>query len=74
VVSGGGGAGLRPLAPTPAERLFAEARYGFARVDVTPEALEITLLALSGPFDRSAEPRARFRVTPEGAVEVLSLR
>jgi hypothetical protein len=74
VVSGGGGAQVRPIAPTPAERLFAEARYGFARVDVTPEALEITLLALSGPFDRSAEPRARFRVTPEGAVEVLSLR
>ena len=74
VVSGGGGAQVRPIAATPAERLFAEARYGFARVDVTPEALEITLLALSGPFDRSAEPRARFRVTPEGAVEALSLR
>ena len=71
VVSGGGGAGLRPLAPTPAERLFAEARYGFARVDVTQEALEITLLALEGPFDRSAEPRARFRVSPGGAVKRL---
>lgn len=74
VVSGGGGAQVRSVAPTPAERLFAEARYGFARVDATPEALEVTLLALTGPFDRSAEPRARFRVTPEGAVETLSLR
>jgi hypothetical protein len=71
VVSGGGGAQVRPIAATPAERLFAEARYGFARVDVTPEALEVTLLALSGPFDRSAEPRARFRITRDGRVEEL---
>ena len=71
VVSGGGGAGVRPIAATPAERLFAEARYGFARVDVSPDALEVTLLGLSGRFDRSAEPRARFRVTPDGAVERL---
>ena len=73
VVSGGGGAEVRPLAATPDERLFAEARYGFARVDVTPEALEVTLLALAGSFDRSAEPRARFRITPGGAVERLDL-
>jgi hypothetical protein len=73
VVSGGGGAEVRPLAATPDERLFAEARYGFARVDATPDALEVTLLALDGPFDRSAEPRARFRVTSGGAVERLDL-
>ena len=71
VVSGGGGAKVRPVTPTPGERLFGEARYGFARVDATPEVLEVTLLALSGPFDRSAEPRARFRIDPDGRVERL---
>jgi hypothetical protein len=73
VVAGGGGAKIRPVAPTPAERLFGESRYGFARVDATPAALEVTLLALSGRFDRSAEPRARFRITPDAAVERLDL-
>jgi hypothetical protein len=74
IVSGAGGASLRGISPTPHERLFAEARYGFARVDVSPEALEVTLLSLLGPFDREAEPRARFRVTPRGDVEALPLR
>lgn len=73
VVSGGGGADVRPLAETPAERLYAEARHGFARVDVTPDALEVTLLALRGRFDRTAEPRARFRIARDGTVETLSL-
>jgi hypothetical protein len=70
VVSGAGGADIRRIAPTPAERLFAEARYGFARVDASEAALEVTLFALSGLFDRDAEPRARFRVMLDGLVEV----
>jgi tartrate-resistant acid phosphatase type 5 len=73
VVSGAGGAQIRGIAPTPAQRLFAEARYGFARVDATADALEVTLLSLFGPFDRTAEPRARFRVNRAGAVEVLGV-
>jgi len=71
VVSGAGGAEIRRISPTPAERLFAESRYGFARVDVTEQALEVTLLSLFGPFDRTAEPRARFRVTPDGTLEAV---
>jgi len=75
VVSGGGGAQIRALSPTSAERLFGEASYGFARVDLRGEgegALEVTLLGLSGPFDRDAEPMAKFRVSLDGAVEALS--
>jgi hypothetical protein len=68
VVSGAGGAELRRISPTPHERLFAEARFGFVRVDASAEALDVTFLSLFGPFDRSAEPRARFRMTPDGAV------
>jgi Calcineurin-like phosphoesterase len=74
VISGAGGAPIRAIAPTRSERLFGEARYGFVRIDASPEALEVTLLALFGPFDRSAEPRARFRVTPAGAVEALDAK
>ena len=74
VVSGGGGAELRPIAPTPAARLFSEASYGFARVDASPDALVVTLFALEGAFDRTAEPRARFRVSREGNVEALATR
>jgi len=74
IVSGGGGANLRRIAPTPDERLFGEARHGFARVDVSRESLDVTLLALHGPFDRTAEPRAKFRVTPGGAVSAVPLR
>jgi calcineurin-like phosphoesterase family protein len=73
IVSGAGGAAIRHISPSPDERLFAEARYGFVRVDATPEALEITLLSLFGPLDKNAEPRAKFRVTPEGSVEELPL-
>ena len=73
VIAGGGGATIRAIAPTPDERLFGESRYGFVRVDAAPEALEVTLLGLEGPLDRSAEPRARFRITPEGRVERLDL-
>jgi hypothetical protein len=68
VVSGAGGAELRRISPTPHERLFAEARFGFVRVDATPDALDVTFFSLFGPFDRSAEPRARFRVTSNGEV------
>jgi hypothetical protein len=71
IVSGAGGAEIRGISPSPHERFFAEARYGFARVDASPEALEVTLLSLFGPFDRTAEPRARFRIHPDGAVEPL---
>lgn len=74
VVAGGGGAGLYPLAPTrSAERLFGLAAHGFARVDASPEALEVTLLALDGAFDREAEPAARLRISPDGGVERLPL-
>jgi hypothetical protein len=66
VVSGGGGADVRPLSPAGAERLWAEAAWGFVRVDASPGALDVTFFALHGPFDRNAEPRARFRVTPDG--------
>jgi len=69
VVSGGGGASVRRLSPAGAERLYAEARYGFVRVDASPDALDVTFFALRGPFDRDAEPRARFRVTPDGHVD-----
>ena len=71
VVSGGGGATVRRLSPAGAgvERLYADAAYGFARIDVRPEALEVTFFALRGPFDRDAEPRARFRVTPDGRAQ-----
>jgi hypothetical protein len=68
VVSGAGGAQIRSISPTPHESLFAEARYGFVRVDASPAALDVTFLSLSGPFDRTAEPRARLRVSPDGAV------
>jgi hypothetical protein len=68
VVSGGGGADVRALSPAGAERLYGEAAWGFVRVDASPAALDVTFLALDGPFDRNAEPRARFRVTPEGEV------
>jgi len=74
IVSGAGGAEIRRISPTPHERLFAESRYGFARVDASADALEVTLLSLFGPFDRSAEPRAKFRVAPDGAVSELPLR
>jgi hypothetical protein len=74
VVSGGGGADVRGLSPAGAERLYAEAAWGFARVDASPAALDVTFLALRGPFDRDAEPRARFRVTPDGTLESLPLR
>jgi hypothetical protein len=74
IVSGAGGAEIRRISPTPHERMFAESRYGFARVDVSTEALEVTLLSLFGPFDRNAEPRAKFRVAPDGAVSELPLR
>jgi 3',5'-cyclic AMP phosphodiesterase CpdA len=73
VISGSGGASLREPSPARAERLYVEARYGFARVDVTPEALEVTFFALAGPLDRSAEPRARFRIAPDGAVSALEV-
>jgi hypothetical protein len=71
VVAGAGGAELRRISPTPNERMFAEARYGFVRVDAGAEALDVTLLSLFGPFDRSAEARARFRVSPDGSVAEL---
>jgi len=74
VVSGGGGAQIRSLSPTSAERLFGEAVYGFARVDASAAALEVTLLGLLGPFDRDAEPLARFRVSTDGAVQALPAR
>ena len=74
VVSGAGGAEIRRISPTPHERLFAEARYGFVRVDASAEALDVTLLSLFGPFDRSAEPRAKFRVAPDGGTIELPLR
>jgi hypothetical protein len=74
IVSGAGGAEIRHISKTPDPRLFAEARYGFARVDVRPEALEVTLLSLFGPLDVDAEPRARFRVTPSGEVTRLRVR
>jgi hypothetical protein len=69
VVSGAGGADLRGISPTPHERLFAEPRFGFVRVDASERALDVTFLSLRGPWDRDAEPRARFRVTPDGEVE-----
>lgn len=68
VVSGAGGANIRHISPTPHERLFGEARYGFVRVDASPVALDVTFLALDGVFDRDAEPRARFRIAPDGTV------
>jgi hypothetical protein len=75
VIAGGGGADLYPLAPSRgAERLFGVAAHGFARVDASPDALVVTLLALDGPFDRDAEPRARLRIRPDGGVETLPLR
>jgi hypothetical protein len=74
IISGGGGAEIRHISPTPADRLFAEARYGFVRVDVTRDALEVTLLSLFGPFDKTAEPRAKFRITPDGEVSELPVR
>lgn len=70
VVSGAGGASIRRLAPA-ANRPYAEARYGFVRIDARPEALDVMFLALDGIFDRDAEPRARFRVTPAGEVSTL---
>ena len=73
IVSGAGGAAIRHISPTPDERLFAESRYGFARVDATPEALDVTLLSLFGPLDRNAEPRAKFRITPSGEVSEVPL-
>jgi hypothetical protein len=73
VVSGAGGADVRRISPTPAERLFAEARHGFVRVDATRDALDVTLLSLFGPLDRTAGPRAKFRVSPDGSVEPLAL-
>jgi len=73
VVSGAGGADVRRLPPAATERLYAEAAWGFARVDATPDALDVTFLALRGPFDRDAEPRARFRVAPDGAVSSAPL-
>ncbi len=73
VVSGAGGADVRPLSPAGDERLYAEALYGFVRVDAGPDALDVTFLALEGIFDRDAEPRARFRVTSAGAVSRLPL-
>ena len=74
VVSGAGGAEIRRISPTPHERLFAEARYGFVRVDASAEALEVTLFSLFGPFDRSAEPRAKFRIAPDGGTTELPPR
>ena len=74
VVSGAGGAEIRRISPTPHERLFAEARYGFVRVDASAEGLDVTLLSLFGPFDRSAEPRAKFRIAPDGGTSELPLR
>lgn len=74
IVSGAGGAEIRRISPTPHERMFAEARYGFVRVDASAEALEVALLSLFGPFDRSAEPRAKFRIAPDGAVSELPPR
>jgi len=74
IVSGGGGAEIRHVSPTKADRLFAEARYGFARVDVYPDALEVTLLALFGSFDVNAEPRAKFRITQDGEVTQLPVK
>jgi hypothetical protein len=68
VVAGGGGADVRPLDPAGAERLWGEAAFGFVRVDASPGALDVSFYALHGPFDRSAEPRARFRVAPDGEV------
>jgi hypothetical protein len=73
VISGGGGASVRALSPAGAERLYGRAAYGFARVDAAPDALEVTLLALDGTLDRTAEPVARFRIAPDGAVEALSV-
>ncbi len=44
------------------------------RVDVTADALDVTLLSLFGPFDKTAEPRAKFRITPDGEVSELPVR
>lgn len=71
VVSGAGGADVRALSPARDERLYAEALYGFVRIDASPEALDVSFLALEGIFDREAEVRARFRVTPDGSVSSL---
>lgn len=73
VISGGGGASVRDLSPAGANRLYAEASYGFARVDASADALEVTLFALAGPLDRTAEPRARFRIAPGGEVSALEV-
>ncbi len=74
VVAGAGGAGTYPIEPGhDSERLFGESVLGFARVDASESALEVTLLGLAGPFDRSAEPRARFRIRPDRTVEMLAL-
>jgi hypothetical protein len=73
VVSGAGGADIRALSPAGDERLYGEALYGFVRIDASPEALDVSFLALEGIFDREAEVRARFRVTPDGSVTSLDL-
>ncbi len=73
IVAGGGGAVTYPIeASRHAERLFGESAHGFARVDASPGALDVTLLGLGGPFDRDAEPRARFRIHADQTVEALS--
>jgi hypothetical protein len=73
VVSGAGGASVRPLSPAGAERLYGLAAYGFVRIDVSPEVLDVSFLALDGTFDRDAEVTARYRVTPDGSVASLGL-
>jgi hypothetical protein len=71
VVSGAGGADIRRLSPAGAERLYGEVAYGFVRIDASADALDVTFLALRGPLARDAEPAARFRVSPDGAVTRL---
>jgi len=73
VVSGAGGADIRALSPPGDERLYGEALYGFVRIDASPEALDVSFLALDGIFDRDAEVTARFRLTPDGSVSSLGL-
>ncbi len=71
VVSGAGGADIRPLSPAGAERLYAEVAYGFVRIDVSADALDVTFFALRGRLARDAVPAARFRVAPDGSVARL---
>jgi len=55
-ISGGGGAGIRPITPGP-RSLFAKSSYGFAVLDVAPNSLKVSF------FDTNLTPLYEYTLT-----------